>query len=251
MNLTRRAFLKLSGTTITVSLLLGKDLFATAMGIPVLLYHRITDRVGSEYTISPSLFASQMEWLYSMGYKTLSFTEVSKLIETEWEKAVIITFDDGWNCFMDYAFPLFKEYGFKATMNIIGKAVGKDFSRLSWDDCRYLIKSGLVDLGCHSYNLHSEGDMLSVSYESIAKDLTLFQETFTKETAQICEIIAWPYGQYNKRILEIAKKVGFKYILTTNEGYLKKGSDLHEIPRLNINNKFDLVSFRKYCGEVE
>jgi peptidoglycan/xylan/chitin deacetylase (PgdA/CDA1 family) len=166
----------------------------------------------------------------------------------------MITFDDGDTSFMDHAFPLLKEYGFKATMNIIGQAVDSNAlveggrAVLSWDECRYLAGSGLVDLGCHSYALHSPGGVLSASYGAIKKDLALFQEKFKKEIGRQCTTIAWPYGIYDKKCIEIARSAGFLYILTSREGYVEKESAMSELPRLNMNNKLDLISFQQYIG---
>lgn len=251
MNLTRRSFLKLSGAAIAF-LSMGENLFAKGGAIPVLLYHDISDEFRDGYTIPPSLFSAQMEWLYSNGYRTLSFKEIGTFMEKSGEKVVIITFDDGYASFMDYAFPLFKEYNFKATINIIGQPVGS-FIRLggnrpllSWDEYRYLKKSGLVDLGCHTYNLHSGSGALAVSEKELENDLLFFQEVIKKETGSDTEILAWPYGKYNKKSVKIARKAGFKYLLTSNEGHLNKESNLDEIPRLNLNDRFDLVSFQQY-----
>lgn len=257
MYLTRRDFFKISGATIFLSLPLPKNLLAKAGKIPVLMYHDISDQFRDEYTISPSLFAAQMEWLYSNGYTALSFREVDRFMEGGDERKVIITFDDGYSSFMDYAFPLLREYKFEAVLNIIGHYVetyirlGANRPMLSWDEYRYLSKSGVVDLGCHTYNLHAYGHrgVLGVPEKVLRKDLLLFQDTLKKEMGKTTEILAWPYGLYSKKSIEIAKDVGFKYILTSNEGYLGHRSNFHEIPRLNINNKLDIASFRDYVEQ--
>ncbi len=251
MHITRRDFLKLSGAIITLPLL-PKTLLANTSVIPVLIYHDISIHFKDEYTISPALFAAQMEWLYSNGYTTLTFKEIENFIKKGKTKAIIITFDDGYASFMDYAFPLLREYNFKATINIIGKYVGSfiwmggNRPMLSWDEYRYIINSGLIELGCHTFNLHIKGGVTTFSDKELRNDLTFFQETIEKEIGKNTEILAWPYGIYNERSIKIAKEAGFKYILTSKEGYLVKESKFHEIPRLNINNKIDLISFQQY-----
>ena len=258
MGLTRRDFLKLSGGMITLTFLFPKNLYAIAveiphLQIPVLMYHDISNDFKDEYTISPPMFAAQMEWLYSNGYRALSFREVEGLKERLREKAVIITFDDGYATFIEYAFPRLKEYGFRATINIIGEYVGTFIRHggnrpmLSWDEYRHIIKSGLIDLGCHTYKLHQwKGSVFSVSEKELEDDLLLFQKISREETGKSAEILAWPYGLYNDNAITIAKRRGFKYILTSNEGYLRRDSSLYEIPRLNMNNKRGLISFQKY-----
>ncbi len=261
MNVTRRTFIKLSAAAALWASSLPR--FANAAGagmpdvrIPVLLYHDIASFDQDDYMISPSSFAAQMEWLYANGYKTLFLNEVGESLKSDDRRTVIITFDDGNTSFMDYAFPLLKAYGFKATMNIIGQAVDlhllldDEKPVVSWDECRYLIRSGLVDLGCHSFALHTPGGVRAVSYDALEKDLIYFQEKFSKEIGRPCSIIAWPYGIYDETCAAIAKKAGFTYILTSDEGYVGKETNPSQFPRLNINGKLDLESFQQYIGAV-
>jgi len=252
--LTRRDFLRASGAALILSTAMPKGLRAEPPKIPVLLYHDISDQFEDGYTISPSRFATQMEWLYSQGYRTLSLRDIGGSIGRSAEKAIVITFDDGYASFMDYAFPLLTEYGFKATINIIGEYVGT-FMRfggnrpmLSWDEYRYLIKSGRVDLGCHTHSLHYHRGVLHVSRRQLRDDLRLFSDVFEKETGRKTDLLAWPFGIYNPARLETAKKAGFKYFLTSYEGSLSVGAGFDEVPRLNINNKLDMVSFKQYIG---
>lgn len=254
MDVTRREFLMLTGTGIVWSLLPQKT-FAGVLSIPVLMYHDISNHFKDDYTVSPAAFSAQMEWLYCSGYRTLFFSDLDTLDEDRNRKSVIITFDDGYASFSDYVFPVLREYGFRATVNIIGKHAGTYINMggnrplLSWDEYRYLHKSGLVDLGCHTYNLHFWGKAHSHDEKEIETDLLLFQEIFGRELGRNTEVLAWPFGIYSKRTMAIARKAGFRYIMTSNEGYLKRGGNLEEIPRLNINDKLDMVSFQQYIGE--
>jgi peptidoglycan/xylan/chitin deacetylase (PgdA/CDA1 family) len=261
MTMTRRTFIKLTGTAAISSIALPNILHATGAKmpggrIPALIYHDISNLMYDDYALSPVSFSSQMEWLYASGYQTLPATDVEQFLKNGAGRAVMLTFDDGDTSFMDYAFPLLKDYGFKATINIIGHAVNNhtliDRQRpvLSWDECRYLLSSGLVDIGCHSYALHSPGGVLSDAYGAIEKDLALFQETYERELGKRCAVLAWPYGIYDKKCIEIARHAGFSYILTSREGFINEGSDMFDLPRLNINNKLDLTSFQKYIGAI-
>ncbi len=261
MTMTRRKFIKLTGAAAISSMALPNIMHAAEAKvpdgkIPALLYHDISSLENDDYALSPASFSSQMEWLYASGYQTLPANDVEQFLNNGAGRAVMLTFDDGDTSFMDYAFPLLKDYGFKATINIIGHAVNnhelidKHRPVLSWDECRYILSSGLVDIGCHSYALHSTGGVLSGSYGAIEKDLALFQATYERELGKRCAVLAWPYGIYDKKCIEIAHHAGFSYILTSREGYIKRGSDMFDLPRLNINNKLDLTSFQQYIGAI-
>jgi peptidoglycan/xylan/chitin deacetylase (PgdA/CDA1 family) len=255
MNLTRRQFLTLSGATV-LSLSLPWRATADVVRIPVLMYHDISVELKELETVMPSVFASQMEWLSAMGYRAISFEDLDTLDAKSVERAVIITFDDGYASFMDYAFPLLTEYRFKATVNIIGKEAERVLNSrqpmLSWDECRYLLQSGLVDIGCHTYGLHVWGGWSSPTTaitpfnERLKKDLATFQEKYSKELGRPAHILAWPYGMHDKRSIEIAQGEGFRYILTTHRGYLEKNGDRFAIHRQSVNHDVHLASFRAY-----
>lgn len=255
MNLTRRQFLKLSGAAV-LTLAVPRHGQAQAVRIPVLLYHDLSIHPGEEETVMPSAFASQMEWLYGMGYRAVSLEESDSLDADRARRAVIITFDDGPASFMDHAFPLLAEYGFKATVTVIGNQVDGVASShdpsLSWDECRFLMKSGIVEIGCHTNALHVWGRgsspalTLAAFNEKLGKDLAAFQDRYHRELGRPATILGWPYGRFDGTSIEIAKKEGFRFILTSNRGYLERGGDHSAVPRWSVNHDTDLPAFRNY-----
>jgi peptidoglycan/xylan/chitin deacetylase (PgdA/CDA1 family) len=254
MPLTRRDFLKLGCATAIASVTFPGLLHAAPREVPVLLYHDIAELFRDDYTTAPALFAAQMEWLYANGYRTVLLPELADADNLRGNVAILM-FDDGYASFLDYAFPLLREYRFKAYINIIGKSAGTfidiDGSRplLSWDEYRYLDRSGLVAFGCHTYDLHYRGGVKKVSGERLEHDLTLFQETLRRETGTTTDVLAWPYGAHNDSAIRIARKLGFRYLVTSNEGYLQLSGSYDNIPRLTINSKIDLVSFQRHIGD--
>ncbi|MCL1926939.1 MAG: polysaccharide deacetylase family protein [Syntrophorhabdaceae bacterium] len=252
MDVTRREFLRLAGGAITASaFIVSPTAGGEVIKIPVLMYHDISNSFNDPYTVSPSLFAAQMEWFYNNGFRTISVRDIAN--PPAGGKLVVITFDDGYASFLDYAFPLLREYGFCANINIIGNLVGKyipegDDSRpmLSWDEYRHLLKSGLVDIGCHTHALHrfEHKGALDVSDDVLRQDLRMFLDTMKKETGAQTDILAWPYGLYDAQKTEVAKKEGFRYIQTSRHGVFDTSGDISEIPRKNISNRYNLAVLR-------
>ena len=250
-NVTRRAFLQLAATLIIVP----NTPWANAAGpkilsVPVLLYHDISYEHRDEYSLHPRLFAAQMEWLYSNGYRAVSLADLDKPV---WpDKAVVITFDDGYASFIPYALPFMQAYGFKATINIIGQHVGSYISEwgvrpmLSWDEYRYLDKTGLVSLGCHTHRLHvfRHSGAAGIPSDMLAKDLQQFQNKTIQEMGKPSDILAWPYGFYNDSTIAIARRAGFRYLLTSSPGKYHPRSGTLEIPRINIPADDKLSTFR-------
>ena len=252
MDVTRREFLRLAGGAITASaFIVSPAVGGEVVRIPVLMYHDISNSFNDPYTVSQSLLAAQLEWLYNNGFRAISVRDIAN--PPAGDKLVVITFDDGYASFMDYAFPLLREYGFRATINVIGDLVGKYIPEdgdgrpmLSWDEYRYLLKSGLVDIGCHTYAFHTfkTKGVLGVSDDALRQDLRMFLETMQKETGTQTDILAWPFSFYNAQKIEVAKAEGFLYIQTSRHAVFSTPGNLAEIPRKNISNRHNLVAFR-------
>lgn len=248
MKITRRDFMKGMAAAAAIAVLPFKTAASAGRPVPVLLYHDIHDLKEGEYRIIASMFAAQMEWLYSHGYQAISLQDIAAgLIPA---KPVVITFDDGHASFLLYAMSLMENYRFKATMNIVGEYVGTytNSDRISWDEYRYLAATRLISLGCHSSSLHDSGSMTGVSQDVLYRDLMLFQETMARELKAPADIIAWPLGIYNRSSMETAERAGFKYMLTSNPGFYQAGRPLREIPRLNVDGRADLKAFKKLMG---
>ena len=252
MDVTRREFLRLAGGAITASaFIVSPAVGGEVIRVPVLMYHDISNLFSDPYTVSPSMFAAQMEWLYNNGFRVISIRDIAK--PPAGGKLAVITFDDGYASFLDYAFPLLREYGFRATINVIGELVGKHIPEesdsrpmLSWEEYRYLLKSGLVDIGCHTYALHRfehEG-ALGVSDDVLRQDLRMFLDTMKKETGAQTDILAWPYGFYGEQKTEVVKQEGFRYIQNSRQDVFDTSGNISEIPRKNISNRYNLAVLR-------
>jgi len=72
------------------------------------------------------------------------------------EKAVMITFDDGYRSNYELAYPLLQQYQTKAVISIMVfmQDAGVN-SFLSWDMCREMSDSNLIEIGSHAYRLHN------------------------------------------------------------------------------------------------
>jgi len=246
MNITRRKFLQLTCSAFLASQTLPGFVYGMNVKVPVLVYHEVTHLLKGDYVIPPDDFASQMEWLYFNGYKTVFVKDLYSVFSENYAKIAVITFDDGSLTFIDYAFPVLKEYGFKVTINLVGSWINSKKQVLSWDECRYLKSSGFVDFGCHSYNFHNSYDgYLSAGQHEIDRDMKKFNENLFKELGETTKVLAWPFGRYNKETIQIAKSNGFKYLLTSLHGYLSQNADFFVIPRINIGDKITINAFKQ------
>ncbi len=105
--------------------------------VPVLLYHHI-NYDNDVLSISPELFEEQLKFLKAEKYVSIGTQELGEFMTTgkkEFDKAVVITIDDGYLDTWVYAYPLLKKYGFKAIVFIVSWNVEEDeFLGFNLDD---------------------------------------------------------------------------------------------------------------------
>jgi peptidoglycan/xylan/chitin deacetylase (PgdA/CDA1 family) len=98
---------------------------------------------------------------YSQSFPSVSSSDINPATD----KAVILTFDDGYKSQYTNAKPILDKYGYKATFYIICNYVGdgegqaKPNARMNWEDIAALYKEG-YDIGSHSMNHKDLSQML-------------------------------------------------------------------------------------------
>lgn len=132
--------------------------------ITILMYHHLTidDTETNTETISEQKFRKDMEYLRRHHYETLLPNELMEILsgKSEWPKrAVVISFDDGYESNYSIAFPILKKNGCHAVIALITSNIrngdnGNPFF-LSWEEVEDMSGSGWVSFGSHSDNLHN------------------------------------------------------------------------------------------------
>ena len=185
-------------------------------GTPILLYHRIAAGVATRdpYVLPASRFRQQMAYLVRRGYRAVSPDEaLAKDLSPTAERTVCLTFDDGYEDFLEVAHPILSAHGFTATVFVVCEQVGQsatwdgaDGSRLlSWDQVRWLQEAG-IRFGSHtmSHRRLTELDALE-----IRRELVTSREVLTTELSERISWLAYPYGASNERVRSLASEAGY------------------------------------------
>src|SRR5205814_5958239 len=94
--------------------------------LPILAYHRIADSGPvrlKEYRVSVQAFDAQISYLREQGYYSVDLFEWSlgkltgKLASRR--RPILITFDDGYRDFIDFAWPILQRHGFSAMVFVV------------------------------------------------------------------------------------------------------------------------------------
>lgn len=190
--------------------------------IPVLLYHDLQPSYTSDKaatTITPQRFEEHISALLKNGYTPVSFEDVYNASAGMFKmpaKPVIISFDDGYDTNYKYAFPIIKKYKVKTTIFVVAKTVGKvlDTSvHFGWNEAKIMQQSGLVSIQSHTYD---HKNLVTLDDFQLERELRLSKLIIEKNLGTKCNVVAFPYGSCNQKVIDAAKRAG--YIVTAQVG---------------------------------
>ena len=203
--------------------------------VPILMYHYIRiapegDTLGQNLSVTPTNFASQMQWLKENNYTTLNLSdladpnkkEISRIISDK-KKPIIITFDDGYEDAYTNAWPILKENGFNGTFFIIRNFVGR-VEYMNQNQIDILSKAGMK-IGSHS-----------LSHPSLEKASDTDQRTQIFDSKESAQTFCYPAGKYNDMTIALLKKAGYSAAVTTQPGIADENSSLFELPRVRMQD---------------
>jgi peptidoglycan/xylan/chitin deacetylase (PgdA/CDA1 family) len=201
-----------------------------------LAYHRVaTDSpaVGDQLAIGPACFHAQLSWLARHGYKGVTMNEA--VTGDRSRRLVALTFDDGTRDFLTTCWPLLKEYGFGATLFVSIGLVGAS-SHLTWPEIRELSSAG-VEIGGHGVRHEALDEMPARNADEELQETAIV----LKSQLGLRRLgFAYPYGRCSPQVIELARKAGFGWAVTTRGGLNHAGTPRYQLRRTLI--------FRSDCG---
>jgi peptidoglycan/xylan/chitin deacetylase (PgdA/CDA1 family) len=238
--------------------------------VPVLMYHHVNPNRGDSFTVTPETFEGQMRYLHERRYRTLKLDELLAYIHGKLilkEKAVAVTFDDGWLDNYIWAFPVIREYQINAAIftvtdrterasasaaklpisvpahkesKLLINQGGEHKVVLNWDLIREMYNSGLVEFHSHTKS-HRKCDRLPEN--ELMEELGESKRLIEKKLGKPCPYLCWPYGKFDELASGIAREVGYKALFTTDHGVAETHSDPFAVSRIVI--KDNIAWFRK------
>lgn len=225
-------------------LLVGWGLQARGPRLMILMYHDFTteETAPNNWCLPISRFREDLEWLTSHGYTFYLPSELAAGIPLE-GKAVMLTFDDGYESNYLLAYPLLKEYGAKAVISVVaGLADQNAGGILTWEMCREMVDSGLVEIGSHTYDCHGEdtgglvrrpGESQEDYADRVFPDLLKSIEVIEKEVGQRPVLLAYPSGKADAWCKQFVRD-HFTMTVTTWQGPCWPRLGLYDLGRYNI-----------------
>ncbi len=183
--------------------------------VPILTYHNLGEQAKGRLVLAAASFREQMRYLKTNGYRVVSlaeFIEFTRLNRQLPQRAVVLTFDDGYHAFKDHAYPILKELGFTATLFIYTDWVGAGRGALSWADLRELSAAG-IDVQAHSKThadlRRAQGETEAQYARRMQAELEQPQDLFNRNLGRRSQVLAYPYGRWEEGLLPKVKEYGY------------------------------------------
>lgn len=226
-------------------------------GINILMYHQVGDFApmkGHRSTYCHhKRFASQMAYLARFGYTVLSMDQVLACLRGEQPippKAVALTFDDGYENFYEYAWPVLQKHGFPALVYLISDLLGQPSSWFAADGrdtpplmsaarVRQLRGEG-VDFGSHTatHIKLSEQDTPRVR-EEVTRSKAALEDVLGEPVKHFC----YPFGSHDRRAVDAVADAGYLSGTTCIRAPASVADDPLTLPRKAISYGDNLLGY--------
>lgn len=229
--------------------------------VAVLAYHDVEDKDPDQTYLSVRTdhLIGQLAWLRENGYQAVSVDQILAARRGGPplpDRAVLLTFDDGYRSFYTRVLPILKAYRWPAVLAPVGSWLDTpedkpvDFGGtptgrervLTWSQVREIAASGLVEIGAHTDSLHygllanPQGntqpaavvqgfDPATGRYEAdrtyeqrFRQDAGRVSDKVRRATGKPVRVWIWPYGAENGTALRILGENGYEMALTLEDG---------------------------------
>lgn len=251
----------------------GRDNDEDKIFLPVIMYHSIRSGTPQEYAVTPEQVEADLAYLKSSGFTSVSAQELVDYVYNGGslpENPVLITLDDSFYNNLCYLVPLLEKYDMNAVVSVVGSYTDNnaaadphvpEYSYLTWEDINELLASGRIEIGSHTYNMHSDtfarrgcgindGETNEEYAEILNEDISLLQSEMCLYTGSVPFVFAYPYGIVSRESLPVLRGNGFLITLTCREipNYITRDADC--LFGLGRYNRSGLYSTEEYMQKL-
>lgn len=229
---------------VRVALLLVTGMPLLASAAVILQYHHVAGDTPAATSVTPAQFAGHLQALADEGFEVVPLTELFDRVRNGLdarEKVAAITFDDGYQDFVDEALPLLDHHGWKAAIFVTSGDVGKG-GMLDIEALRALKASGHLILNHTRQHPHlvrrHDGESRTQWLHRIELEITDAQaqlESWLGES--LPKILAYPYGEHDNDVRALLQRLGYIGV-GQHTGALDAAVDWQQVPRIPVNRRY-------------
>lgn len=188
----------------------------------VLMYHSVCGDAGLELDVRPNDFRAHVSWLESNANvvpleRVFELWSSGMAVDGGGKPYVALTFDDAYDDFYRFAWPLLRSHGMPVTLYVPTRFIDspecvplsrlkgnyKALKPMTWDMLREVAACPLVELAAHS---HDHNEYTSLSSAEVEADIRRSIERFRSELGFVPKHFAYPRGAWDARVESIVSR---------------------------------------------
>ncbi len=233
-----------------------------AKTLRVLMYHKINDLPGNPTTVPVGVFSEQMRLLSELGYRPVSLEDVLRHYVDRAplpERAVLITFDDGYRDNLRNAVPILRRNGYPAALFV---PIGYLEGTLPLPHEEHLAQRGVLnatidwhevaDLEENGIRIESHGighrPLADLEIDEAAREIVLSKLRLEERLGRPVRAFAYVKGSeahYRPVHLSLLRQAGYDIAFTSISGANGPATDPLQLHRYNVEpyppRTFELV----------
>lgn len=207
----------------------------------VLLYHHVAEDTPRITSVTPMEFESHLDYLDDNGFHVWPLERAVAALEDGEsipDRTVAITFDDAYTDIRTNAAPMLEDRGWPYTVFVATQAVDEGQGGImDWDELRDLAGRGatLANHGhAHDHLVRRrDGESRKAWLARATEDIETGARRLTEETGMDNRLFAWPYGEYNLALDDLAEDLGLT-AFTQASGAVSSLQDPQRLPRFPV-----------------
>ena len=196
------------------------------MDVIALAYHGVSESWPAETTVAPERLEAQLSHLVRQGYRAATFSDALTVPPSA--LTVAVTFDDAHRSVLELALPIMSRLGLVGTVYVptayadgrlmswpgiahwMGGPHEHELRCMTWDELRSLADLGW-EIGSHT---RSHPHLTELDARAVAAELRESREECEDALGRPCRSLAYPYSDYNDRVVRVALETGYRFAAT-------------------------------------
>ncbi|RUO81147.1 polysaccharide deacetylase [Idiomarina tyrosinivorans] len=241
------------GRLISVIMMLLLVPAAYANDVVVLQYHHVSTDTPAVTSISPEQFAEHLQYLRDNDYQVIAIEQAYQALEQQQPlpaKAVVITFDDGYQNVADNAVPLLQKFNMPYAIFVNPDLLEQHQGfYMGWDTLDRLSQNGatIVNHGqSHAHLIRRQAGETAAQWQArMDEDINGAQASIAKHiSGSKAKMFAYPYGEYDTALEQLLEQWGY-ISFGQQSGVWSQWSDRQAIPRYPASGKYASIDTLK------
>ncbi len=235
--------------TLTTWMLLAAALAPVPEHAVVLLYHHVDAATPAVTSTAPADFAAHLDLLQAEGCRVTALPQVVAALRDPAtqlpDRAVALTFDDGYRSVHAAAFPLLRQRGWPFTVFVCPDDVDAGRGPVcTWDQLREMAAAGatIASHGLRHEHLQrlGPGEDRAAWRRRVRAELLAAQRRIEAEIGRAPPLLAYPYGEWSPDLAALVADLGWT-AFGQHSGAMGPDSDFLALPRFAAAGRYAAV----------